>query len=91
MDEFNQNTGQDQDNHRKKNDLQREIIMSEGDLHKISNEKIAIEAEIRRLKKESDQIKINMQQHQERLKKLDQDIMMKESEIAHLKKQLNLL
>lgn len=91
MDGFNQGNTTDQDNHRKKTDIQREIIMSEGDLRKVANEKIAIEGEMRRLKKESDQIRINMQQHQERLKKVDQDIMMRTADIAHLKKQLNLL
>jgi len=91
MDDFGQNNGSAQDNQRKKTDIQREIIMSEADLRKVANEKIAIEAETRKLKKESDNIRISLQEKQLRLRKVEQDISMQEMEIAHLKKQLNLL
>ena len=91
MDDYNQTGASDQDKHRKRNDLQREIIMAEADLRKVSNEKITIDAEIRRLKSEMDHLKIDMQAKVQRLHAVDQDIIMRQAEISHLKKQINLI
>ncbi len=87
----NQNTQDEQDRHRKINDLQREIIMSEADLKKVESEKIIIKAEERRLKKDIDHLRINMQEEQAKLQAVEQKIIMKQTEINHLKKQLNLI
>ena len=88
---YSQNIATDEDKHKKRTDLQREIIMTEGELRKFSSEKSSIEMEIRKLRKESDQIRIDTQQHQEKLKRIDQDVRVKTDEVSHLKKQLNLV
>jgi len=86
-----QNDPAEQEKHRKRNDLQREIIMSESDLKKVVNEKTLIDAEIRRLKNEMDHLKIDMQAKVQRLHTVDQDIIMRQAEISHLRKQINLI
>ena len=91
MSDYSQNDPAEQEKHRKRNDLQREIIMSESDLKRVAAEKVTIEIEERKIKKEIDHLRISMQEKQKRLQVVEQDIMMREAEISHLKKQLNLL
>jgi chromosome segregation ATPase len=90
MDNYSQNNLTDEDKHRKRNDLQREKIMAESDLHHVTNEKILIEAEERKIRKEIDHLKMDLQDKQHRLQAIDQDIIMKQSGISHLKKEINL-
>jgi peptidoglycan hydrolase CwlO-like protein len=87
----NQADETEQDKRKKRNDLQREIIMSETELRKVANEKRVIEAELSRFKRDIDDLRSNMQEKQKRLQKIEQDAMMKQVEINKLKKQLNLI
>ena len=80
-----------QDKSRKRSDLQREIVMQEADFKKKMNEKILIESEIRSYKKQGAQIKVEIQVRQEKLKKIDQDVMMMDNDLKSLKKKLNLI
>lgn len=83
------NSGQDKT--RQRNDLQREMIMKDGDYKKILSGKIGLEAEIRSLKKEGDRIKMEIQTKEKAIQGIDQKAMMMANEIKSLKKKMNLL
>jgi chromosome segregation ATPase len=85
------NTDEEQDKTRKRNALQRNIIMLESDLRKKTVQKELVFSELRRLKKEESQIRMNSQLKQEEMKKLEDDIRMMEMEISSTKKKINLL
>jgi chromosome segregation ATPase len=91
MPDYNQVNQIEQEKRKKRNDIQREVIMLESELHKVTSGKMSIEAEIARFKRDMDYLKSNMQQKQQQLRKMEQDMMMRQSEVAHLKKQLNLI
>ena len=76
------NTDEEQDKTRKRNALQRNIIMLESDLRKKTVQKELVFSELRRLKKEESQIRMNSQLKQEEMKKLEDDIRMMEMEIS---------
>ncbi len=80
-----------QDKTRQKNDLQREMIMKEGDYKKIMGNKTRLEAEIRGLEKEGDRIKVAVQDKKKQIEKIDQEARMVEVELKNLKKKMNLL
>ena len=85
------NTDEEQDKTRKRNALQRNIIMLESDLRKKTVQKELVFSELRRLKKEESEIRMNQQLKQEEMKKLEDDIRMMEMEISSTKKKINLL
>ncbi|MDO8240943.1 MAG: hypothetical protein Q7T51_03130 [Candidatus Moranbacteria bacterium] len=85
----NQGNQSEQDKRRKLTDIQRNIIMAEADLKKVTNEKMMIESAMSRTKREIDHLKLGMQAEEQKLKKIEQDMMMKQVEISKLKKQLN--
>ena len=87
----NQDDQNDADVKRKRNDLQREMIMLEADQRKKLEEKTRLEAEIRAVKKEISREKVAMQERQTELKKIDQEIFQIDGEIKGLKKKINLL
>ena len=80
-----------QDKTRQRNDLQREMIMKDGDYKKILSGKISLEAEIRSLKKEEDRIKVEIQVKEKSIQGIDQKAMMMANEIKNLKKKMNTL
>jgi predicted nucleic acid-binding Zn-ribbon protein len=65
--------------------------MLESDLRKKTVQKELVFSELRRLKKEESQIRMNSQLKQEEMKKLEDDIRMMEMEISSTKKKINLL
>lgn len=89
MDNYSQNNLTLQDKNRKRNDLQREMIMAESDLHRVASEKMRVEAEERKIKKDIDHLKIALQNAQHRLQAIEQEISMKQTRIVHLKKEIN--
>lgn len=91
MQDYNQSDQTEQEKRKKRNDIQREVIMLESELHKVTNGKMAVEAELARFRRDMDYLKSNMQQKQQQLRKMEQDMMMRQSEVSHLKKQLNLI
>jgi septal ring factor EnvC (AmiA/AmiB activator) len=80
-----------QDKLRQRNDLQREMIMKEGDYKKILNQKIKLEAEIRGQEKDEERIKVAVQAKKKQIEKIDQEIRMVEAELKNLKKKMNLI
>lgn len=91
----NNNDGDSQDDKRdksrQKNDIQREIIMQEADMSKVMNEKVQLEAEIRAIKKEEAHLKINLQDKQGRLSKIEYELTQAEVILKNLKRKMNLL
>lgn len=81
----------DHDKSRKRNDIQREIVMQESELKKKISEKAQIEAEIRKLKKDESRIRMEIQEKQEKFSKMDYELLQRENEIKHLKKDLYLI
>jgi septal ring factor EnvC (AmiA/AmiB activator) len=71
--------------------IQREIMMRELDYKRSVNEKIQVEAELKRLKNEEAHIRLSLQEKQTRLLKLEQDIARSDGELRDLKKKLNTL
>lgn len=78
----------DQDKSRSRNDIQREIVMQESDLHKKMTEKVRFEAEIRALKKDEARIRVALQEKQETFSKMGYEILQMENAIKSLKKKL---
>lgn len=89
MQKRDQTDQMERDNRKKKDDIQREMIMSETELRKFASEKKSVDAELSRFKKNIDDLRSNMQKKQERIQKIEQDTKEKQSEINKLKKQLN--
>lgn len=80
-----------QDIARQRNELQREIVMTDSELRKIIAEKTNLESEIRQLKKQQERIEVDIQQKQLEFKKEDFEITQLEAKIAGLHKKINLL
>jgi len=78
----------DQDKSRSRNDIQREIVMQESDLHKKQAEKVRFEAEIRALKKDEARVRVAIQEKQEIYSKMGYEILQMENAIKSLKKKL---
>lgn len=78
----------DQDKSRSRNDIQREIVMQESDLHKKMAEKVRFEAEIRALKKDEARVRVAIQEKQEKYSKMGYEILQMENSIKSLKKKL---
>ena len=78
----------DQDKSRSRNDIQREIVMQESDLHKKQAEKVRFEAEIRALKKDEARVRVALQEKQEIFSKMGYEILQMENAIKSLKKKL---
>jgi len=79
------------DAHRKRSDVQRDIIMQESDYRKKLTKKTEIEAEIRKMKKDEERIRIEIGEKREALEKLNYEILQMEAEMTRLKKKLNLI
>jgi chromosome segregation ATPase len=80
-----------QEKSRRKNNIQREMIMLESDFRKLSDEKAALDMEIRQFKKDEAHIKINLQEKQARLGKVEFELLQLDTNLKSLKKKLNLL
>lgn len=80
-----------QDKARQRNEIQRDIIMAESDLRKVTNEKNALDVEIRELKKDEDRIRMNMQDRKSRLTKVEYELTQIDVKIKSLKRKLNLV
>ena len=80
-----------EERHKKIAVLQREIVMTESDLKKILNEKLVIEGEERRARKEMERLRMDAEEKQKKKHLLDQAASVKAEQIRHLKKQLNSL
>jgi uncharacterized protein YjcR len=81
----------DQDRHKRIADLQRETMMVESDLKKFLNEKTMLEGEVRKLKKEMEAVRMNMQERERKMRVSDQNINIKRAEIIRLRKLMNVL
>jgi hypothetical protein len=81
----------DQDKARQKNTIQRDMIMMESDLRKFTNEKNALDMDIRQLKKDEAHIKINLREKTARLGKVEFELMQLDTTLKGLKKKLNLI
>ena len=89
MDDQNNQTPEDR--HKKRNDLQREIIMLESDLKKVINEKMTVDNEERKIGKDIDRMRMDLENLQKKAHLLTQDIGVREEQIRHLKKKINLV
>jgi hypothetical protein len=90
----NQGKSDDVDEHQKTMDrtaIQREMIMIEGDQHKFAREKSTLEMEIRQLKKDEAHIRMNLQEKQTHLGKVENELLQLDNQIKSLRKKLNLL
>ncbi len=76
---------------RKRNDIQRETVMTDSDYRKKISEKTVVESEIRKLKRQESQIKVDILDRQNHLKHIDQDIVIMETQLKTLKKKMNLI
>ncbi|MFA5993739.1 MAG: hypothetical protein WC823_02140 [Parcubacteria group bacterium] len=81
----------DQERHKRIADLQREMMMVEADMKKFLNEKAMLEAEERKIKKDIDSLRANMQEKERKIRVSNQNIDIKRAEIMHLRKLLNVL
>jgi predicted nucleic acid-binding Zn-ribbon protein len=81
----------DQERHKRIADLQREMMMVEADMKKFLNEKAMLEAEERKIKKDIDSLRTNMQEKERKIRVSNQNIDIKRAEIMHLRKLLNVL
>jgi peptidoglycan hydrolase CwlO-like protein len=81
----------DQERHKRIADLQRESMMVESDLKKFLNEKTMLEGEVRKLKKEMETVRMNMQERERKMRVSDQNINIKRAEIVRLRKLMNVL
>ncbi|MFA6973386.1 MAG: hypothetical protein WC238_01425 [Parcubacteria group bacterium] len=98
MQNFSHNSGQGdedknakQDKSRQRQEIQREMIMTESDLRKVTKEKTDLDGEIRALKKEEDHIQMSMQDKKARLIKVEYELTQIDVKIKGLKKKLNLV
>jgi len=97
MENEDQATGNDgqkvlqEERSRKQRELQREIVMLESDYRKKLNEKNLIDSEIRKFKKQDAKIKVEIQACMEKMKRMDQDIMLMENDIRATKKKMSLV
>jgi len=76
---------------RKRTDLERQIVILDSDLKKTLREIEDLEQQRRRFKKEEERIRIERDDLDKKLKKLDNDRMILEDQIHGLKKKLKVL
>jgi hypothetical protein len=82
---------QEQERRTQRTNLQREIMMQEADLRKISGEKKKAEDAIRALKKDRRTLDMQIEAQEAKIKKIDQEVMMRAGDIKSLKKKVNLI
>ena len=75
----------------KKRRIQMEILITEGDLRKINTAKISVDSDIRKLTRDGERIRIDLDEKKRYLAKLAQDARVEEEELRTLRKKLNLL
>ena len=72
-------------------EIQREMIMIEGDQRKFQREKATLEMEIRQLKKDESRIRTDLQEKQIRMGKVEYELLQIDNQIKSLRKKLNVL
>ncbi len=77
-----------EDKKRQKNTIQVQMIIMESDGRKLMNEKNILDAEIRKIGRDIDRLKVELSQKKERLAKVSDQIIQNEEEIKRLKKKL---
>ncbi len=68
-----------------------ELLILESDARKFFNEKISLDAEMRKLKQDGERIRISLDEKKQRYETVVREILSKEEEIKRLKKKLNSL
>lgn len=76
---------------RKRADLERQIVIVDSDLRKIVRDKLDLEMEQRRLRKQEERIRVERDALDKKLKKIENDQRLLEDEIKNLKKKLKIL
>lgn len=89
QDDANQQKEQQEERKRKIRELEREVIMQEDEHKKKIGERTSLEAEIRQLKKDMDRARVEMQNRQEIMKKINFEISQLEEQIKATKKKMN--
>ncbi|OGI27009.1 MAG: hypothetical protein A2359_04275 [Candidatus Moranbacteria bacterium RIFOXYB1_FULL_43_19] len=94
LDEYLQNSG-DSSNpgglRRKKEEINRQVVISESNLKKVLREKVDLEIEQRRLKKSEERIRVERDALDLKLKKVQNNQRLLEEEINGLKKKMKVL
>ena len=94
LDEYLQNSG-DSSNpgglRRKKEEINRQVVISESNLKKVLREKVDLEIEQRRLKKSEERIRVERDALDLKLKKVQNNQRLLEEEINGLKKEMKVL
>ena len=81
----------EEDKKRKKRSVEMEVIILESDLKKLQNQKVQLEAEIRKIKYDEERLRVALEEKNKFFEKTTFDITQNEEEIIRLKKQLNLI
>lgn len=76
---------------RKRREIQIQMIMLESDGRKLTDEKNLLDVEIRKIKIDSERLRVNMDEKKTRLGEVSSRIFENEEEIKKLKKKMNLL
>jgi len=84
-------TAKKPDTANEKSAVQREIIMQEADNRRMVNEKVKIDFEVKKLKQDETELRINLRDRQLRLSRLEQEIKTSEDNLSRLRRKLNLL
>lgn len=98
LDDYSQNmsdedpqTADPADSRRKRDEVERQIAITEADLKKVLREKTDLESEQRRLKKEEERTRVERDALDEKLKKIEDSQRLLEEEARGLKKKLKTL
>ncbi|OGI26475.1 MAG: hypothetical protein A3J76_00805 [Candidatus Moranbacteria bacterium RBG_13_45_13] len=98
LNDYNQNMGGEDsqiadpaDSRRKRDEVERQIAITESDLKKVLRERTDLESEQRRLKKEEERIRVERDALNEKLKKIQDNQRLLEEEIRGFKKKLKTL
>ncbi|HLM84379.1 MAG TPA: hypothetical protein VK254_04210 [Candidatus Bathyarchaeia archaeon] len=83
--------GNPNDARRQRADLERQIVMTDSDLKKTLREIEDLDQQKRRFKKQEERIRVERDELDKKLKKLDNDRMFLEEQIGGLKKKLKIL
>lgn len=81
----------DDEKESQKRRIQMELLILESDSRKFLSEKSTLDAELRKLRQDSDRIKVETDNKKKRYETVTREILTKEEEIKRLKKKLNLL
>ncbi|HAI74249.1 MAG TPA: hypothetical protein DCS28_02555 [Candidatus Moranbacteria bacterium] len=84
-------TQNDGEKDRQKRRIQMELLILDSDARKFSNEKISLDAEMRKLKQDEERIRISLDEKKRRYETVTREILSKDEETRRLKKKLNSL